>query len=500
MKGNPMTKGSAPTVDREGGVGYLGLVGLVVSSCIGSGVFALTGQLANVASPGAALVAWVLCGLGFLFLALSLANLGARRPDADGVVAYAEEGFGKFAGFVSGWGYWLSAWLGNVGFATMVAQTLGSDYCLGAVLPGVFSSPETGNPALVGVIVVSLALWALTFLVINGVEGAAGLNAVVMIVKVASILLFILFVAMAFNVVAFSGDFWGTAERNATIVASGAEGGLGGVSSQVTNCILIMMWVFIGIEGASVMSKRAKRRSEVGSATVVGLVVLLVLYIGASVLPYGVMPYEELVVAPKPATISVFEAIAPGWGGAFISWAIIVSVLGSWLSFTMLPAECSSMMADHGLLPASWDKRNAKNSPQLSLVIVGACTQAFVIVATYAADAYTFAISMCTVTIVVTWAFAAAYQVKYSAREKSYGQLVIGLLALVFQVVGVLFTGWGFLLLACLGYIPGMYFYAKARREDGSTVTRGEWMVFAVIATLGIASIPLTAVGIIPVF
>ena len=168
MKGNPMTKGSAPTVDREGGVGYLGLVGLVVSSCIGSGVFALTGQLANVASPGAALVAWVLCGLGFLFLALSLANLGARRPDADGAVAYAEEGFGKFAGFVSGWGYWLSAWLGNVGFATMVAQTLGSDYCLGAVLPGVFSSPETGNPALVGVIVVSLALWALTFLVING--------------------------------------------------------------------------------------------------------------------------------------------------------------------------------------------------------------------------------------------------------------------------------------------------------------------------------------------
>lgn len=61
MKGNPMTKGSAPTVDREGGVGYLGLVGLVVSSCIGSGVFALTGQLANVASPGAALVAWAFC-------------------------------------------------------------------------------------------------------------------------------------------------------------------------------------------------------------------------------------------------------------------------------------------------------------------------------------------------------------------------------------------------------------------------------------------------------
>lgn len=44
-------------VDNPNGVGFFGLVGMVVSSCIGTGVFALTGQLANVASPGAALVA-----------------------------------------------------------------------------------------------------------------------------------------------------------------------------------------------------------------------------------------------------------------------------------------------------------------------------------------------------------------------------------------------------------------------------------------------------------
>ncbi len=487
-------------VDNPNGVGFFGLVGLVVSSCIGSGVFALTGQLANVASPGAALVAWVICGLGFLFLALSLANLGAKRPDADGVVAYAEEGFGKFAGFISGWGYWLSAWLGNVGFATMVAQVLGSQYCLGKVFPGFFSVPSTGNPAVGGVIVISLVLWALTYLVIRGVESAAFFNAVVMVVKVATILIFIVFTIFSFNAGVFSADFWGTAARNATIIASGNKSGLGSVANQVTQCILVMMWVFIGIEGASVMSKRAQKKSEIGSATILGLVVLLVLYIGASVLPYGVLPYKELVAAPKPATITVFEHMAPGWGGAFISWAIIISVCGSWLSFTMLPAECTSMMADHGLLPKSWDERNAANAPQMSLLIVGVLTEIFIIIASFAADAYTFAISMCTVTIVITWAFAAAYQVKYSAQNHEGGQLVCGLLALIFQVVGVLFTGWGFLLLACLGYIPGMYFYVKARKENGASVTKVEWAVYAVLTILGIISIPLTAVGIIPVF
>ena len=475
------------------GVGLFGLIGLVVSSCIGSGVFALTGQLANVAAPGSALVAWVVCGLGFLFLALSLANLGAKRPDVEGIYQYASEGFGPFAGFLSGWGYWLSAWLGNVGFATMVAQVFGS------LMPGVFAT-ETGDPNIAAIVCVSVFLWLITFLVINGVESAAFLNAVVMVVKVVSILLFILFCIISFNAGIFTADFWGTMERNAVVMAAN-DVELGDVATQVTNCILIMMWVFIGIEGATVMSKRAAKKSEVGTATILGLVVLLVLYIGASILPYGVMDYADLVAAPKPATITVFDAMAPGWGGTFISIAIIISVLGSWLSFTMLPAETSSGMSDDHLLPASWNKMNAKNAPQMALIIVGACTQVFLIIAFTAADAYTFAISMCTVTIVITWAFAAAYQVKYSAEQHDVKNLVFGVIALVFQVVGVLFTGWGFLLLACLGYVPGFFFYLKGRKEGGAKgLSQGEKVACVVITILGIISIPLTAVGIIPVF
>ena len=44
-------------------------------------------------------------GGGFLFLALSISNVGAKRPDLYGICAYAEEGFGPFHGFISGWGY-----------------------------------------------------------------------------------------------------------------------------------------------------------------------------------------------------------------------------------------------------------------------------------------------------------------------------------------------------------------------------------------------------------
>ena len=53
-------------------------------------------------------------------------NLGAKRPDLDGgIFGYAEAAFGKLGGFISGWGYWLSAWLGNVAFATMLMSAIG---------------------------------------------------------------------------------------------------------------------------------------------------------------------------------------------------------------------------------------------------------------------------------------------------------------------------------------------------------------------------------------
>lgn len=41
--------------EKKKGIGLIGLIGMVISSCIGSGVFAITGQLAGVASPGAVL-------------------------------------------------------------------------------------------------------------------------------------------------------------------------------------------------------------------------------------------------------------------------------------------------------------------------------------------------------------------------------------------------------------------------------------------------------------
>lgn len=476
--------------EKKKGIGLIGLIGMVISSCIGSGVFAITGQLAGVASPGAVLIAWLIVGVGFLALAFSLNNLTEKRSDLHGIFSYADAGWGPLAGFISGWGYWLSAWLGNVAFATMMMSTIG--YFYPAFLPG---------NTIPCIIIASIVMWALTYLVIRGVESAAFLNAIVMVCKVAAIAVTLIFGIFLFNAGVFTADFWGNVYDNA--VAAGQYGPdaapLGGVGTQIFNCMIIMMWCFVGIEGASVVSSRAARKTDVGKATLIGFICLMLIYVGASVLPYGYMSSTEVAALDYPALVYVFSSMAPGWGGPFISIAIIISILGSWLSFTILPAETTSEMADYKLLPASWGKLNSHNAPSMSLLIVGACTQAFLIVLLFSADAYDFAFSMCTVAIVITWAFAAAYQAKWGVQNKNMVQAAIGFVAVAFQVIGVLFNGWSFLLLTCVGYIPGFFIYVKARKDYGNAITMGEKVCMGVVSALGVLSLVLLAVGVISI-
>lgn len=476
--------------EKKKGIGLIGLIGMVISSCIGSGVFAITGQLAGVASPGAVQIAWLIVGVGFLALAFSLNNLTEKRSDLHGIFSYADAGWGPLAGFISGWGYWLSAWLGNVAFATMMMSTIG--YFYPAFLPG---------NTIPCIIIASIVMWALTYLVIRGVESAAFLNAIVMVCKVAAIAVTLIFGIFLFNAGVFTADFWGNVYDNA--VAAGQYGPdaapLGGVGTQIFNCMIIMMWCFVGIEGASVVSSRAARKTDVGKATLIGFICLMLIYVGASVLPYGYMSSTEVAALDYPALVYVFSSMAPGWGGPFISIAIIISILGSWLSFTILPAETTSEMADYKLLPASWGKLNSHNAPSMSLLIVGACTQAFLIVLLFSADAYDFAFSMCTVAIVITWAFAAAYQAKWGVQNKNMVQAAIGFVAVAFQVIGVLFNGWSFLLLTCVGYIPGFFIYVKARKDYGNAITMGEKVCMGVVSALGVLSLVLLAMGVISI-
>src|SRR3990167_2249595 len=214
------------------------LVALVVGSIIGSGIFGLPQNIAAGAGAGAILIGWTITGIGMLLLVRVYQMLSLRKPELDnGVYAYARALSGEYVGFNSAWGYWVSAWIGNVGYLVAAFGALGYFF----PVFGTGNSPS----AITGA---SLVLWGIHFMVLRGIQGAAVLNAVVTAAKIAPLLLFIVLVAMAFELDPFRLDFWGDAK-------------LGSVLDQVKSTMLVTVWVFIGIEGGASSSRSPPRGS-----------------------------------------------------------------------------------------------------------------------------------------------------------------------------------------------------------------------------------------------
>ena len=147
--------------------------------------------------------------------------------------------------------------------------------------------------------------------------------------------------------------------------------------------MLFTVWVFIGIEGASVYSKQARTRGDVGRATVIGFLSVLGLLVAVSTLSYGVLSREELAALPENSMGAVLEAVIGPAGGALISIGLCLSVLGAYVSWQMLCAEPIVMMANDGLLPTRLGRTNSAGAPVIAQLISTAVIQAFVICLLY---------------------------------------------------------------------------------------------------------------------
>ena len=107
-------------------LGLLPLTCMVISAMIGAGAFNLPKDMATGANAGAIIIGWTITGLGMAALAISFVIIGRQRPDIQGgLFNYARNGFSNFAGCMTGWGHWASAWLGNISYLLLIFATLG---------------------------------------------------------------------------------------------------------------------------------------------------------------------------------------------------------------------------------------------------------------------------------------------------------------------------------------------------------------------------------------
>ncbi|MGL4787328.1 MAG: amino acid permease, partial [Cetobacterium sp.] len=306
-------------------LGLVALTAVVISAMIGGGVFNLPQNMAQSAGAGAITIAWVITGVGMWFVANTFRILAEARPDATtGIYAYGELGFGNFTGFLMAWGYWICNCFANIGYAVLLMDSLNYFF------PGYFTGGNNFNSVIGG----SLVIWIIYFIVLAGVKGATSLNTIGTIGKLVPIVLFLLITAFFFKVGFFFTNFWGT-ETITTL----SDKPLGSLLSQVKGTMLVTLWVFIGIEGAVVVSDRAKDQAEVGKATLLGFLGCLILYVLLSLLPLGHYSQGQLSNMAAPSTAAVLGGIVGQWGDWLMNIGVMIAILSSWLVWTIMLAE-----------------------------------------------------------------------------------------------------------------------------------------------------------------
>ncbi|MBJ2177886.1 Arginine/ornithine antiporter [Pseudomonas veronii 1YdBTEX2] len=443
------------------------LIALVVGSMIGSGIFSLPQNMAASAGAGAILIGWLITGVGMLSLALVYQTLSNRQPALDnGVFAYARALGGEYLSFNSAWGYWISAWIGNVSYLVI----------LFAALSYFFPVFGEGNnkAAIAGA---SVVLWALHWMILRGLRTAARANALTTVAKIVPLLLFIGLVIAAFQRETFTVDFWGSPALGSTL-------------DQVKSTMLVTVWVFIGIEGANVFSARAAERANVGRATVIGFVITLLLLISVSLLSLGVLQQPELAALKNPSMAGVLQAAAGPWGAVLISIGLIVSVGGALLAWTLLAAESVFTPAKEKVMPVSLGVENTQGAPANALWLTNGCIQLFLLLTLYSSATYLALISLATSMILLPYLFSGLYALKLTWKGDTYaGHRALQLRDMAIAAVATLYCMWllyaagpKYMLLSALLYAPGSLIYlGTLRARQGQALSGPETGLLIII-------------------
>ena len=456
------------------------LVSLIIGSTIGSGIFALPQNIGSVASPGAMLIGWVIAGVGMLSVAFVFQILARRKPHLDsGVYSYVRAGLGDFIGFTSGLGYWLGSVMAQVGYATLFFSTIG------------YYVPAFKNDwVLAGA--VTVLTWTIFAMLTRGVKQAAVMNVITTVAKLVPILCFVVLIAfLGFSWDKFTLDFWG---ESSSIP----------FSQQLQGIMLYTVWVFIGIEGASVYSKQARTRTDVGRATIIGFLSVLLLLVAVSTLSYGVLTQPELAALPENSMGAVLEAVVGPWGGVFISIGLCLSVLGAYVSWQMLCAEPIVLMANDGLLPKALGKTNNEGSPFRAQLISTVVIQLFVIIFFSNEASYNAMVQLATIMYLLPYIFSSLYLILLASRGKGLSHphagerfddsgpsttraddrrsLIIGVVGFVYSLWLVYAADPVYVLLGALAVLPCIVPYVWTRVHNKERLFNAfEWVVVAIV-------------------
>lgn len=339
------------------------LAALGIGSVVGAGIFASTGKAALLAGP-AVIISFIVAAITAGLCALTYSELAAMFPVSGSTYSYSYVAFGELIAWIIGWDLMLeylvsaagvaSAWSGV--FQGLIGQAgiALPKFLAGAPISeanGIISANPGGFIDLPAVLVTLFITWILYI----GVKESANMNNIMVIIKIAVVVLFIVL---------------GCANINVTHFKPFMPFGWGGVMAGAA----AIFFAYIGFDAvATAAEETEKPERDVPLGLVICLGVIIVIYIGVAIGLIGLVSYDQVDVNDTlPAALST---IGIGWGSALVAIGGVLGMISTLLVTVYGQIRIFMVMSRDGLLPKYFATIHPKHkTPHICTWITGIAT------------------------------------------------------------------------------------------------------------------------------
>lgn len=332
----------------------------------------------------------------------------------------------------------------------------------------------------------SIILWGYTAITWFGVHEASILNAVITIIKILPLLLVVVIGIFAFQPHIFNVPDWtAVLAVNQTHVSFG---------NQISGAMSTIVWCFVGIEAAVSMSRRASRPRDVGKATIISFVIVLVLYISISIIPMGILTANELSQTSVPLAAALSHTALGVAGSLIIKIGLLVSLLGALLSWFMIGPEIAYVTSYDRDMPRAFKIVNRHSVPGFALIVYTIIMQGclLVLLLPQLQTAYTIAYTLAATMTLVAYLLSALYGLKLAIRENlGIGFKFIAILASLYSIYMLVASGLEYVFASAIIFALGIPLFAGAPNK----MSKNEKWLAAVIALAGVIALILIING-----
>jgi basic amino acid/polyamine antiporter, APA family len=349
-------------------LGALNLTMLGIGAIIGTGIFVLTGTVAAVNAGPAVVLSFVLAGVASVFAALCYSEFASLVPMAGSAYTYGYATLGEIVAWIIGWDLILEYALGAVtvaigwsGYVVSFLKDIGINVpCALSAARGIPVTCVDGTTTtaifnLPAVIIIAIV----TTLLVIGIKESANVNNVIVFIKLAVVLLFIVGAAHAVNPANWH-PFMPPQQGPGLFGWDGVVAGAG-----------IVFFAYIGFDAVSTAAQEAKNPQKDMPVGIIGsLLICTVLYILVSGIATGVMSYKELNV-PDPIAVAADRA-GLGWMSSLIKLGAIAGLSSVILVMLLGQSRVFYSMSRDGLLWPFVNKIHPKfQTPYITSIVTG---------------------------------------------------------------------------------------------------------------------------------